>query len=333
MADITQSANSPVRSFVARHSLSIDNLKSRFVLGETVKSSEFFSLHDSQQPRFQAFVRLGSLEHRLVPVRIFPVSRTTSFTKIKCDMFDGAGKRLGGFYDFAGQLHVFTNTPGRQGSGGCYGFGPKSPWPDVVGDKVTINFEIEYEGPPSKPVLDTPGRQSRHLDNYSKLFESGEHADVTFTVQGQQILAHKVVLAAQSLYFERMFSTSMKESDSGEIKVLDVRPVIFGAVLKYLYCGEAPEYCGEDTMDLIAAADKYGLDDLKKTSESLLCSQLDKENVIEAILLADRHGCPELFQQATGVLKMHAEDLKKEARWNKFLTNPELLLKLFGLFL
>jgi len=282
--------NSQVRLFIARQTTSICDM---IRVSDCRVSSEFFCIDDPRRPTFQTKMKIelmpGLVE--MLAVYICPATQPFSFTKIKFDVCDGAiishlspekcqySPVFGGW--FAGYCHCHWNSQSK------------------------ISVEIEYEGPSPTPVLNTSGPQSRQLDNLSKLFESGQHADVTFTAQEEKIVAHKCVLAAQSSYFERMFATNMKEGDSGEIKVTDVRPKILRGMLKYLYCGEAPEYSGADWMDLVAAADKYGLEELKKRGESVLCSQLDKENVIDALHFANRHGCAELLQQATNVFKMH----------------------------
>jgi len=293
MAEVTKSQNSPVRRYIARQTTSFGDLR---MSNEQYISSEFFCIDDPRKPTFRTKI---TAEFNCFDVYICPATQPFAFTKIKCDVFDDA-ETLRFSKEFF--PHECRHSP-EIGGYGLTVSRLKIPWLKVPWLKITV--EIEYEGPSPTPVLNTSGPQSRQLDNLSKLFESGQHADVTFTAQEEKIVAHKCVLAAQSSYFERMFATNMKEGNSGEIKVTDVRPKIFRGILKYLYCGEAPEYSGADWMDLVAAADKYGLEELKKRGESVLCSQLNKENVIDALHFANRHGCAELLQQATNVFKMH----------------------------
>jgi len=289
-------------------------------------SSEFFCTGDPRKPTFRTEIVFKTAGVSFA-VYICPATHPFAFKKIKCDVFDGEGTHLFSKESSPDECRYSPEVGG-------YGLTFPTTWTKIgrLGDWKKITVEIEYEGPSPTHFL-TSGPQSRQLDNFSKLFESGQHADVTFMVQEEKIVAHKCVLATQCLYFERMFATNMNEGDSGKIKVPDVRPKIFRGILKYVYCGEAPEYSGADLMDLVAAADKYGLEELKKKGESVLCSQLDKNNVIDVLLFADRHGCAELLQQATNVFKMHAADLKKEERWNTLLADPEFLLKLLGLCL
>jgi len=330
MAEPSQSAALPlVRRFVALKTVCISDVKSKFANKESFRTSQFFSFRDPQQPSFGVSVEFGSRKTKQLSVLVYPVSRVVTFTKIKCDVFDDAGKRLGGGGGptFFGGKNQYTCPVGE-----CVG------WPNLLksekfGDKANLKIEFEYEDLPSTPLLDTPGHQSLLRNDYAELFASEQHADVTFMFQGQEIKAHKAVLVARCLYFKRMFETQMTEGDSGAIEVPDVRPEIFRAMLKYLYAGEMPGYSGQDAMDLVVVADKYGVDELKKQGESVLCSQLRKENVIESLVFADMHNCPDLMVQATIVFKMHVEELKKGEKWNDLMTNPELPLKLLGLCL
>ena len=83
------------------------------------------------------------------------------------------------------------------------------------------------------------------------------------------------------------------------IKTADFTPQVFKELLKYLYSGRRPRCLVEDLLGLFAAADKYGVDELKKVCESALSSRLSSENVIDVLVLADRHNCPEMMEHAT----------------------------------
>ena len=151
---------------------------------------------------------------------------------------------------------------------------------------------------------------------------------MAFLIGEEKIMAHKCILATRCSYFARMFQTKMKETNSNEVEVTDIRPEIFRLLIKYIYSGQEPKCWAEDAMDLLSAADKYGLDELKKMCESFLCCHLSSDNVIELLLLADSHNCSKLMQHATTTFKMYLGDLKNDERWKKLMRNPDLLLKL-----
>jgi len=326
MADNNQSAALPLRRFVALTSVSISDVKSKFAKKEIIHASEFVSARDPQLPSFGVTVEFGSRKAQHLSVFVYPVSRVVSFTKMKCDVFDDAGKRLRGSEGFEDGVEQHTRPVGE-----LLG------WTNLLksrklGDEIAIKIEFEYEVTLT-PALDVPGHHSLLRKDYAELLASGQLADVTFLVQDQKIPAHKAVLAARCSSFRRMFATHMiEQEDSGVVNVGDVRPEIIQAMLKYVYAGQMPGYSGQDAMDLVAVADKFGVDELRKQGEADLCRQLTKENVIEALVFADRLNCPELMLQATNVFKKHMGELKKGEKWDDLMSNPELPLKMLGLF-
>ena len=83
--------------------------------------------------------------------------------------------------------------------------------------------------------------------------------------------------------------------------------------------------------DLLVAADKYGLDDLKNMCESSLASHLDAENVIEFLFLAEDTHCPSLLEKASVVFRSHFESFAQTDRLDELERHPSLLKKLLKL--
>ena len=81
-------------------------------------------------------------------------------------------------------------------------------------------------------------------DNLTKLLTSGEHSDVTFIITGDweadhRIPAHRVILASQSEYFDRLLFGEMREAHAGaEIPLPDTPLEAFQLLLQYAYCGK-----------------------------------------------------------------------------------------------
>ena len=71
----------------------------------------------------------------------------------------------------------------------------------------------------------------------AQLWEDQKFTDVDFIISGQCIPAHKVVLAAQSQYFECMLYGNMKEASMSEIVLEDVPVSAFRKVLQFAYTG------------------------------------------------------------------------------------------------
>ena len=162
------------------------------------------------------------------------------------------------------------------------------------------------------------------------MLEDAPNADFTFTVSGEDIKAHKAILAARSTYFKNMFQTDMKENLTDKVEVPDADPDAFRGMLQYIYGGMAPKNLEDIAIDLFAIADKYGLDTLKDMCESSICHSLDAETVIDAYVLAERYSLEALMSQAKLVLKGNIQAVDRSEENRKRLKNdPELLYKLF----
>ena len=218
----------------------------------------------------------------------------------------------------------------------CYG-GIECGFPVEIRDLLqlrdwTITCEFEYEAEEDLASTNEANAiaYASICDDLTQLLESQEDADVTLVVKGEDIGAHRVILKARSTYFRAMFNSQMKESLSQTVEIHDVKPQVFRGLLRFLYTGQLPENFGDIALDLLTVADKYGVDSLKKLCASRLCDNLDDNNVIDAILVAERHNCDFLVDQARVYIKENHRALRRnEDNWKKLISDPVLLLALF----
>ncbi|TVU42542.1 hypothetical protein EJB05_08954, partial [Eragrostis curvula] len=147
-------------------------------------------------------------------------------------------------------------------------------------------------------------RKSDLPDDFAKLLESGEGADVTFQVQGEAFNAHRIVLAARSPVFKAQLYRLLRQDNRGFITIEDMQPGVFKALLQFIYTDSLPDIkdveFGEihDVEDLakhlLVAADKYALERLKLVCTDMLCKSLNVQTVAHTLALAELHGCSEL---------------------------------------
>ena len=55
-----------------------------------------------------------------------------------------------------------------------------------------------------------------------QLINSSTYSDVTFTVEGRNIFAHKVILVQRSGYFDSFLSNNSKQVNAFEIRLLQI---------------------------------------------------------------------------------------------------------------
>lgn len=196
----------------------------------------------------------------------------------------------------------------------------------VKDDSFTVRCTLEVlkELPDIAPVLPKqlhlpPSNLHQH---FAQLLQSETGADVTFLVSGESFAAHKLILAARSPVFMAEFFGDMNEKCSPSVKIEDMVPAVFNALLQFIYTDTVAEFGQQDEADeeaiykdtvpefgqkeeagtmmaqhLLAAADRYGLDRLKLICVGELSGGINVDTAATTLALADQHNCPELKQK------------------------------------
>merc|ERR1719309_95252 len=105
-------------------------------------------------------------------------------------------------------------------------------------------------------------------------------------------------------FFRSMFNKQWKESDDSSVEIDDLTGDAVGEMLLYMYTGEMKS---KDAWELLKAADKYVFTDLKKWCELKIMEEINADNVVEILLLADTHSAETLRK---AVVSYVAHDLK-----------------------
>ncbi|TVU42616.1 hypothetical protein EJB05_09035, partial [Eragrostis curvula] len=139
----------------------------------------------------------------------------------------------------------------------------------------------------------------------ANLLEQKEGADVVFSVAGETIMAHKIVLAMRSPVFKAELCGPMSH-DRGKhpIVIEDMQPDVFRAFLYFIYTdsmkggvdgdGDCNRQSCEMIRHLLVAADRYDVKRLKLICQSILCKNLHVRNLATTLALADQHHCGRL---------------------------------------
>jgi speckle-type POZ protein len=149
-------------------------------------------------------------------------------------------------------------------------------------------------------------KQYRILNQLGELFEKMPLSDATFNIRGRKFGAHKAILAMRSPVFAAMFQHPTKELQTGEVEVDDINPNVFQEILRYLYTG----LTRSTTMDvmapgLLAAADKYLLDELKYRCETHLIRQMSAKNCLDLLTLTTNHPAEHLKKFAIEYFRLY----------------------------
>ena len=167
------------------------------------------------------------------------------------------------------------------------------------------------------------------LADFAKLFTSKRNADVIFKVQNTNIAAHKSILTARSPVFAAMFQPHTKEKESGKVDVADVTPAVFDKMLQFIYTGECQ--VGDSAEELLMAADKYDIRDLKRHCELELREYaLEVDTAIDLLVLSDLCDAKILRERVVKFIKLNVALLKKRPEWEDLEKNYEHLVREFN---
>ena len=195
----------------------------------------------------------------------------------------------------------------------------------IVDGNVTISCQIEtytdkqnLAGQNAVGASQLFGSKEELLGDFGKLFENMIHFDVIFNVGDQQFTAHKDILVARSPIFAAMFKHSTKENLTGEVEVLDIEPDVFKELLRYIYTGEVPlERMDAVAAGLLAAADKYLLEKLKKACEKHLTDCISPENCIKLLSLNEHDAAYCLREKAVDYVRKFPAEVTATDSWKK----------------
>jgi speckle-type POZ protein len=183
--------------------------------------------------------------------------------------------------------------------------------------------------------MNIPGRQPlvkplcSLSDDFCKLFESQDFADVILSASGQQLHAHKAVLSTRSPVFLAMFRHDMLETRSNRVEIEDIRYDVLREMVHFIYTGRTPNLI-DMACELLQAADKYALERLKVMCEDTLCLSLTTDNVADTLILADVHSAKQLKERCLSFIAERAKDIIHSDGWKKILqSHPELVGEAF----
>lgn len=139
----------------------------------------------------------------------------------------------------------------------------------------------------AEQALPKSGNLGGHL---SRLLDSGRFADVTLRVGGEEIRAHRAVLAARSPVFDAMLSSGMKEQRLHEVHIKESEPGTVRRMLRFMYEGameEAELQQDDDVVSLLELAHKYDVASLVELCVSTLQLRLADDKAADFLMIAE----------------------------------------------
>ncbi|KAJ8680820.1 hypothetical protein QAD02_016607 [Eretmocerus hayati] len=171
---------------------------------------------------------------------------------------------------------------------------------------------------------------SRLQDNYETLLLNGKFSDFTVSIANKELFLHKDILSSRSLYFFKMFDNEMKENNTNSVNIDDFTYDVMLEFFRYIYAAKVNDI-KIHMVDLLVAADKYALEDLKSLCEHEMIKALSLDNALNFLSLANCHNARKLEAQCLKFIVLNAKDIVESPNYDLGELPKKLTNELFRL--
>ncbi|KAL1347530.1 hypothetical protein AAHE18_07G012400 [Arachis hypogaea] len=183
---------------------------------------------------------------------------------------------------------------------------------------------------PTKIMHQKPN--SAVLESVGRMLIEKIHTDITINASDGSIGAHRAVLAARSPVFHSMFKHNLKENDDSTINISDMSIGSCQAFINYLYGVIEDEEFFKHRLELLHAANKYDICDLRDVCSESLAEDIDSSNVLERLQDSYLYQLPKLKLHCMQYLVKFGRIFDIEDDFNAFLqtVDKDLVIQLLG---
>ncbi|CAI4227314.1 unnamed protein product [Auanema sp. JU1783] len=198
---------------------------------------------------------------------------------------------------------------------------------DMIIVNVEIDVAVETITTTHEPILPNSNCEQQLVEDYQRLFREDLLTDFTIRVGARDIRTHRAILAARSPVFGAM----LMHEDTNETKtgILEIRDLDYDVVYEmvyYIYTGRCQREISEIAGDLLVAADKYRLEELKSHCEKYLIENLSTETVCHLLVLGDMYGAPRLRSRAVQMILARPKTVTNTQGWEEILKSRPALV-------
>ena len=199
---------------------------------------------------------------------------------------------------------------------------------DRVIIRATITTFSKLESATITPAMIPPNTAT---SDFKSMFDSGYASDIMLHVSGREFKAHRNILGSRSPYFKALFASSMRDSNSRDLKITDTEPDVFEQLLSWIYAGEVDNDAlqVEHMLEhLLMSANLYECIGLKQLCESKLCEHFTAENVAPRLVLSEQVDAGILKNKCIEFIKQNIKVVRHTEGWKGVEKNNTLLIEI-----
>lgn len=157
------------------------------------------------------------------------------------------------------------------------------------------------------------------LENMENLWRGGQLCDVELIAGTIMVRAHRIVLAASSLYFRAMFTSQMAESGQRTVEIQGVDGTALQALVAFAYTSTL-SVNPENAQSLMVASNFLQMSRANSICCKFLQEHLTTHNCLEMLEFAESHLCQELMDAASSFCLKNFSDITKTDRFKRIST-------------
>lgn len=159
----------------------------------------------------------------------------------------------------------------------------------LTDDKFTILCKINI----INDKINEPFLSFKNCSEAEKLCHEENFKDTTLIVNGEELKVHKAILSTKSPVFYAMFCNNLREANKNLVTINDFSFDVLEDVVQFMYTGNIENF-EYHVNELMAAADKYCIEELKIFCCRHLATILNVENAVELMVLSDVYNARKL---------------------------------------
>ena len=159
-----------------------------------------------------------------------------------------------------------------------------------------MSFSRPLLGTDMAATYDDQPRSSQVLSEMHRFYQDENLCDMVLLVEGCRFPCHRLVLAASSVYFERMFSNGMTEANATEVTLNDTPSSAVRQLIEFAYTSKL-SLSRDTVLDIFESADMLQFLKAMKFCETFLQDQITFRNCLHFMLYADAFSCDGLYEK------------------------------------
>jgi len=173
----------------------------------------------------------------------------------------------------------------------------------------------------SRPVAKETKREvpEEVLDKVKEFLEKKQHPDVEIICQGDSVPCHRLVMAARSDVLAAQLGSDLKEAREGKIDIKDMDVSTVRDMVHYMYTGDTGDMFKYKAKNLLVAANRYQLEELKEICQNFLITKIKTENALGMFVMGHANNAEHLKREAKEAIVNNAREIVQQEGWKEEL--------------